>query len=310
MFHTPFNVPLEWSTAEDSGLLMANIVKEDIKGNLSKDNFWNKIFNLGGGENNCISGFETMEAGFVVFGSTAKKLYDPNFNCTRNFHGGFYYDGDLLDKLFHYKRDDFHEYWKKILKANPMMKLGKYVPSKMMKAIVVKPLFKDSNSPMYWYDHHEDEKLTAFFGSREAYEALPKKWEDFYLWDFKKDRNKANYKPIDYCFDINKDDKDIDQKDLEALAKMHGGELLSKYKKGNIYQRLEWKNSDGEIFTSKAFTVVRGGHWYNPIYKDNIWDFDRLAKKDKIFAAYWYDSHDKDENHCYYMNKDYQAKLK
>ena len=29
MFHTPFNVPLEWSTAEDSGLLMANIVKED-----------------------------------------------------------------------------------------------------------------------------------------------------------------------------------------------------------------------------------------------------------------------------------------
>ena len=52
MFHTPFNGPLEWSTAEDSGRLMAAIVKEDLAGHLNYDNFWRKIFNLGGGEAN------------------------------------------------------------------------------------------------------------------------------------------------------------------------------------------------------------------------------------------------------------------
>ena len=42
----------------------------------------------------------------------------------------------------------------------------------------------------------------------------------------------------------------------------------------------------------------------------NTWDFDRLSKKDAIFAAFWYDSHDKDENVCYYMNDKYEAKIK
>ena len=311
MFHTTFNDPLEWSTAEDSGLLMANIVKEDVKGNLSKDNFWNKVFNLGGGDNNRISGFETIDAGFRCIGKSAEKLYSPNDNCTRNFHGGFYYDGHKLDDLFHYMRDDFGEYWKKIIKKYPVMKMGALLPGKMLKNIAITPLYKDSNAPRYWYDNHEDEKLIAFFGSREAYENQPKEWKDFKMWDFKKGRELSNYKKIDYGFDIEKEDKDIDIKDLENVAKMHGGKLLSKsFKKGDLSARVKWENSDGEAFEARAYTVLRGGHWMNPLYKELTWDFDRLAKKDKIFAAYWYDSHELNEDHCYYMDKDYKARIK
>ena len=312
MFHTAFNDPLEWSTAEDSGLLMANIIREDIKGNLTQENFWRKIFNLGGGRENCITGYETIDGGFKLMGASGKKFYDPNYNVTRNFHGGFYYDGDELEKLFHYQRDKISEYWAKIGKKYPYMKMGKICPSGLVKSMAIKRLFKDSNSPQYWYAHNDIPRLTAFFGSQEAYENQPKKWEDFKLWDYLPYQDfEKYYVPIDYGFDIDKKDSEVTLEDLQNVAKLHGGKLLSKeFKKGDVYAKLEWENSDGERFIARPYTVLRGGHWWNPLYVSNTWDFDRLAKKDQIYAAYWYDSHDKDENHCYYMDDKYEAFMK
>ena len=311
MFHTPFNDPLEWSTAEDSGLLMANIVREDVAGHLNFDNFWRKVFNLGAGEENRISGYETVEGGFKLIGGSTKKFFEPHYNVTRNFHGGFYYDGDDLEKLFHYQRDKIGDYWGKIKKRYSYYGMAKFVPSGLIKKFAIKRLFKDSNSPQYWYKHNDIARLTAFYGSKEAYENLPKKWEEFKMWDYLSVQNVKNYQPIDYGFDINKSDKEVTIEDLQNVAKLHGGKLLSQeFKKGDVYAKLKWENSDGEIFFARPYTVIRGGHWFNPLYKSNTWDFDRLSKKDAIFAAFWYDSHLPEENHCYYMNERYEAKIK
>ncbi len=311
MFHTCFNDPLEWSTAEDSARLMASIIKEDLLGHLNKDNFWNKVFNLGAGINNRISGYDTIEGGFKLIGGTTKKFFDPYYNVTRNFHGGFYYDGDELNKLFSYQKDDINEYWNKILKKYPYYSLGKLVPKGIIKKFVIKRLFKDSNSPAYWYKHNDIPRLTAFYGSKEEYLNQPRKWDDFDLVDYSKIRSIDNYKPIDYGFDINKEDKDITISDLINVANMHGGKLLSKeFKTGDVYTKLKWVNQDGEVFISRPYTILRGGHWFNPLYKDYIWDFDRLSKKDRIFAQYWYDSHNIDENNTYYMNEDFEAFIK
>ena len=120
-----------------------------------------------------------------------------------------------------------------------------------------------------------------------------------------------NYQPIDYGFDINKNDKDITYSDLLRVANMRGGRLITDdYQTGDIYRPLEWENSDGERFKARAYTVIRGGHWLNPLYKSYTWDFDRLAKKDKLIATYWYDSHEQDENHTYYMDEKFVALLK
>ena len=311
MFHTPFNDPLEWSTAEDSGRLLAAILKEDILGHLNYDNFWRKIFNLGGGKESRISGFETIQGGFSLFGGSAKKYFEPCFNVTRNFHGGFFVDGDDLENLFHYRQDNINDYWAKILKAHPIMKMGRIAPSGVIKTFAIKRLFKDSNSPAYWYKHHDDAKIIAFFGSREKYEQLPRKWEESPLWDYKPSQDLSNYKPIDYGFDIDKSDKDITLEDLRNVALKHGGKLLSNtFKTGDVYAKLEWENSDGEKFVARPFTVLRGGHWLNPLYKEFVWDFDRLAKKDAIYAAYWYDWHDKDEDHCYYYDENLKARIR
>ncbi len=311
MFHTCFNDPLEWSTAEDSGRLMANIIKEDLLGHLNKDNFWNKVFNLGDGEENRISGYDTLEGGFKIIGGTTKRFFDPNYNVTRNFHGGFYLDGDVLEKLFHYQQDKIDEYWDRILKKYSYYSLAKIVPSGLIKTFAIKRLFKDSNSPAYWYKHNDVARLTAFFGSKEAYENQPKDWKDFDLVDFKENRSDKTYQPIDYGFDINKSDKDVTFEDLQNVAKMHGGKLLStSFNKGDVYAKLEWETQDGEVFTAKPYSIIRGGHWMNPLYKDLVWDFDRLSKKDKIFAQYWYDSHDVNEDNHYYMNDKYEAFIK
>ena len=311
MFHTAFNDPLEWSTAEDSGRLMANIIKEDIAGHLNKGNFWNRVFNLGDGEENRISGYDTIDGGFKIFGGEAKKYFDPNYNVTRNFHGGFYLDGDELDKLFHYQNDKIDEYWDKVAKKYPYLKMGKLSPSGLIKTFAIKKLFKDSNAPQYWYAHNDIPRLTAFFGSKEAYEKQPTKWEDFKLIDYRKIRSDKNYQSIDYGYDINKADKDITIDDLRNVAKMHGGKLLSKdFKKGDLSAKLLWENQDGETFTARAYTVIRAGHWMNPLYKELVWDFDRLSKKDKLYAQYWYDSHDVNEDHYYYMDDKYEAYLK
>jgi len=311
MFHTSFNDPLEWSTAEDSGLLMANIIKEDLKGNLNKDNFWRKVFNLGAPKENRVSGYETINAGFRLMGGSTDKFFDPNYNVTRNFHGGFYYDGGELDKLFHYQHDNLDDYWAKIGKKYPYIKMGRICPKGLIKSLAIKRLFKDNNSPAYWYKHNDVARITAFFGSMEAYENQPKKWEDFKFWDYLPYQDLSKYEPIDYGFDIEKSDRDITIEDLKNVAKLHGGKLLSKeFKKGDVYTKLEWENSDGEKFIARPYTVIRGGHWWNPLYVSNTWDFDRLAKKDALFAAYWYDSHKEDEDHCYYMNDEYEAFIK
>ena len=311
IFHTSFNSPLEWSTDEETAILLANIIREDLAGNLTQDNFWRKVFNLGAKEENRISGYDTINNGFKLFGGEAKDFYDPNYNVIRNFHGGFYYDGDRIEKLLHYQKDYLDDYWLRIKKDHPELGFARIMPKKWIKSLSIKRLFKDENSPAYWYKHNDMARITAYFGSMEKYEKLPQKWDEFPIFDYKAIRSNSFYKPIDYGFDIDKEDREITITDLANVAKKHGGKLLSKeFKTGDVYAKLEWENSDGEKFIARPYTILRAGHWYNPIYKEYVWDFDRLSKKDELYATFWYDTHDKDEDHCYYMNEKYEAKLR
>ena len=311
IFQTPFNTPIEWSTAEDTARLFANLIKEDQLGHLTYDNFWNKIFNLGGGEDSRASGYETTNYGFKLLGGQAKDFFEPRFNITRNFHCGFFVDGEELNNLLHYRKDNLKDYWKKIGKKYWYFSLAKICPKRLIKKMSIESVFKDSDAPAYWYKHRDYARIIAFFGSVEKYEKLPQKWDEFHLVDYTKEKTLSTYKPIDYGFDINKKDKDITYDDLVNVAKRHGGKLLSSsFKTGDVYTKVEWENSDGERFVARPYTVLRGGHWYNHTYKEYIWDFDRLAKKDALYAIYWYDSHEKDEDHCYYMDKDFKAQIR
>ena len=178
-----------------------------MKGNLTHDNFWNKIFNIGGGEESRVSGYETIQLGFELMGANVKQIYEPRFNIIRNFHGGFLYDGDELENLFHYRQDNLKDYWKKIGKKYWYIKLARIVPKKLIKKFFIESVLKDSEAPAYWYKHDDEARLIAFFGSKEKYERLPSKWEYFPLSDFESHKDISTYQPIDYGFDIDKKDK-------------------------------------------------------------------------------------------------------
>lgn len=321
MFHTCFNAPLEWVTAHDSGVLIANIIDKDSKEDLSKL-FWKKIFNIGANGRNQITGYDTLNDGFKLIGGTTKNFFKPYFNATRNFHGVWFYDGNELDDLFHYVSQNMSEYWRHIAKKFWYYKLGKIVPKKLISKLVIQNLFKDDNSPAYWYRNNDIAKLTAFFGSKENYENLPKDWNNFNLivenktpdgkeLDFNKLNKKENATLINYGFDYNKNDSEITKLDLENVAKLHGGKLISKtFKTGDVYSKLTWQDQDGNEFVATPFTILRAGHWNNPCYNSFSWEFDRLSKKDKIYSQIWYTSHSEEENNIYYLDSNFNAQIR
>lgn len=309
MFHTCFKAPLEWLTAYDSGLLIKNILLKLDAGEIPQS-FWKRCYNMAGGKSNRKYGADTFNEGFGLIGGCAKQYFKPQYNATRNFHGVWYLDGDELNDLFAYQTQSVADYWNEVIKAHPVFKLAKAVPRPLVAHFAVKRLRKDKNAPAYWYEHGDDARITAHFGSRASYEQLANKTIDEVLPD-ENDRKiqqlDENPEPIFYGYDINKTDAEITLDDLKSVAEAHGGKLIStEFDNGDMYRTLEWETQDGERFFAKPYTVLRAGHWMNPIYKEYVWDFDRLSKKDKIFAGIWYDSHAEDENMRYGFDENFE----
>lgn len=317
MFHTCFNSPLEWVTDKDSAILIRNILRRDQAGELNEDNFWKHCFNIGGGAKQRATGSETFDLGFKMIGASTKQFFDPNYNASRNFHGVFYSDSNELEELFHFQNDTVTGFWDDVLNRHKYFKMGRIVPKKLLKQIIIKRLLRNDNAPRYWYKHKDESRMLATFKGSKAYEAIPKKWDDVYLLSDGKD-SKGN--PIDYealkntatylslPFDIHKPRKELTKKDLENYAIYRGGKLLSKdFSKGDIHAKLHWMNHDGVEFIASAHTVLYCGHWHNVSYEKYAWDFDRQAKFDQLMAQIWYDAHDKDEDLYYWFDDEFKA---
>ena len=122
MFHTPFNAPLEWVSARDSGYLIKKIAEAVANGETEK--FARRVFNICGGSKNRITGYETFEEGFSIIGGTPEKYLEPSWHATRNFHGMWFCD-DELEEMFGYERDTTEKYWKEIKNSHPIYGLAK-----------------------------------------------------------------------------------------------------------------------------------------------------------------------------------------
>lgn len=315
MFHTCFNSPLEWVTARDSGRLIANIIKRDLEDSSLDKLFWKRVFNIGSKDENRITGYNTLEDGFKLMGGTTKKMFKPDYNAKRNFHGMWFYDGKKLEDLFHYQNETCSFYWQEMKKRNWYYKFGKLVPQSLISKLVIQRLFKDSNSIKYWYNNKDEARMFAAFCGSSEYEKIGTDWNKFNLLvenkkedggfvDFERLRDINYAKLIDYGYDINKDIYDLSIEDFKNIALMHGGKLLGNF--NGLYEKTLWENQDGEQFSLNPYSVLIG-HWLNITYKEYKWDFDRLAKKDKLYAQIWYDSHKENEDKLYYMDKDFNA---
>ncbi len=250
MFHTGWNTPIEWATARTSGLMLKNLLLKDCGETLAKE-FWQRIYNIGNGASARVTGYDTINRGFVL-----------------------------------------------------------------IRKFALEPLLKNSNAPMFWVKKNLVPRIKAFFVSKEKFDAIPEKWEDYNLlcenknpdsgeyidYNKLKDEDSAKNFLLSHGYDESKPQAELDIRDMQEAAKFRGGESLSsEMKKGDLYTPLKWKCGCNHSFEATPFLILKAGHWC-PECAAPPWNFDAQAKLSKFYAQLWYDDHSPDENNFYDKN--------
>ncbi len=298
MFHTCMNAPLEWVSSRDSGLLIRRIIERDGKGEIPA--FWRNIYNIGAGKQGRATGFDTFNYGFAMIGGSTEKFFRPDWFSQRNFHGLWYYDGDELEKLFHYQRDSMEGYWRELAKKHRIFALGKIVPRGLIHFFLFRRLLKSPNAPMQWRRSGDKARVYACFGPEEP----PTEWKDVKLLakgdfgDYDALRDEGNAVLLSHGYDETKPISEWTAEDLKSAAAFRGGECLAE-EVSDPYAPVMWRCHDGHEFKLSPYTVLKGGHWCPVCGCPAPWDFDRQAKFSPYIAQVWYDSHAEDENMCY-----------
>ncbi|MEH7490686.1 NAD-dependent epimerase/dehydratase family protein [Neobacillus niacini] len=289
MFHEPINGVFEWVTAHDSGRLLANVCNEDIP-----EDFWRRIYNIGGGQKYRTTNFEFMEKSFSALGMDVKKVTDLNWFATRNFHGQWYEDSDVLEDYLHFRSGSADEFITEMKEKAPFkMKLAKFVPALFIKKLIMEPVANKELGPMYWIKNNVKARISAFFGSMEKWEEIPS-WNEYEVVKPSKKAVRLNH-----GYDENKPKSELDIEDIKQAARFRGGQCLSEtMEKGDLYTKLHWYCTFGHKFEASPALVLLGGHWC-PECLPAPWNYDEEAKRNPFFAQVWYPLHDKDEANYY-----------
>lgn len=97
MFDMPLCTSMEITSPRDTGRALANAV--------TKSELLNKrIFNLGGGEKCRVSYNDFLSRAFDIFG-LGKLNFPKKAFADKNFHCGYYADGDDLEEILHFRED-------------------------------------------------------------------------------------------------------------------------------------------------------------------------------------------------------------
>lgn len=103
MFHMPLESHLEIATPRDTGRAFVNAL--DHLEQLDK-----KIFNLSGGENCRITYRDFLSRSFEIFGLGELTFPGGTF-AEKNFHCGYYVDGDVLNEILDFRRETIEDYF-------------------------------------------------------------------------------------------------------------------------------------------------------------------------------------------------------
>jgi nucleoside-diphosphate-sugar epimerase len=151
MFHMPLNTAMEIATPEDTARAFINAFEN--KEQLSK-----KTFNLGGGGSCRLAYEEFLKRSFEIFGM-GKLDFPPKAFAEKNFHCGYYADGDELEKILHFRKDDLEAYFEKVKKATPK---SKKILTMLFRKLVKRSLLKQSE-PFHAYKTNDKEMKQRFF---------------------------------------------------------------------------------------------------------------------------------------------------
>jgi hypothetical protein len=223
----------------------------------------------------------------------------------------YYLDSDLLDSLLHFRQDGLADFWSRMGRKYWYFHLAKIVPPSLLKALVFKPLLKNDNAPMYWLNHDYQGHIKAFYGGRDAFEKIPRKWRDYPLLcenktadgsfidgEKLKDQSyaEANGLRLSHGYDESKPWDELTIDDMRMAAAFRGGVCLSEsMQKGDMWTKLKWRCAEGHEFLASPFTVLIGGYWCPDCEQPKPWATGKLAKRSPFFAQVYFADHDESE---------------
>lgn len=287
-YHQPLNNHLEWATAEDSGRLLLNVCDDDIP-----EEFWNNIYNIGGGQSCRLTAYEFYEKLFYTMGVDIQDVYDPNMFALRNFHGQFFLDSDKLDDYTHFRRQSVDEVLHQIKDNLPSpMRLLNYLSKKVLKRKMKHESENNPITPLYWIKHNDENHIKAYFGSKENFHNIGG-WSQFnHIID-------PDHILLYHGYDENIKDEDITLAHVKKAAQFRGGKCLStSIKKGDLQTKLQFECALGHKFQASPYLVLKTGHWCQACVKAP-WNFDEQAKSNPFIAQVWHADHAKYENNIY-----------
>lgn len=252
MTHSPFEGVMEWVSVEDAARLLANICEED-----TPEELWGDVHNIGGGEEWRLTNWELQTRMTGALGvKDVRRWYDRNWFATQNFHGFWYVDSDRLQELVPYREDTFEDALQRAVRANPGLRIAGRIPPAIVKNLVMKPLTLRSRGTMAYIRDDDRAGIDAFFGSREAWDAIGS-WDTF--WPPRPDRKMVT---LELGFDETKSADLWDLEDYRSVADFRGGALVSDaVVTGDFATPLSWTCAEGHAFDGSPRLILRAGHW-------------------------------------------------
>jgi nucleoside-diphosphate-sugar epimerase len=151
MFHMPLDTMMEICSPSDTARAFVNAIEK--QGELQ-----NRIFNLGGGPQFRITYRNFLQTNFKLYGLGDFDFPEEAF-AQKNFHCGNYVDGDVLENILHFRRDNLETYVQNLKKAISPIQL---LATKMFAGIAKKKILKLSE-PLEAKRNNDIEMLNQFF---------------------------------------------------------------------------------------------------------------------------------------------------
>ncbi|RDE15354.1 MAG: epimerase [Candidatus Thorarchaeota archaeon] len=288
LFHQPIDQHIEMITAEDAGFGLVQCLE-------TPDEFWGRIYNMGGGASCRFIFFEYIDRMMRNLGlGDYRKIMDRNWFCTRNFHCAWFSDSDVLNRYLGHWRHSLEEHYQQVIDAAPRyVRLAKLVPSSVIKSRFTGRMTKGKDGTMHWIQANNEGRISAFWGSREIWEEIPSWYEDMPDMD-------AKAYILDHGYDESKSEDDLTIEEMRGAARFRGGECLSSVFE-DMRRKLRWRCAYGHEFDATPVLILKAGHWC-PECLPPPWNYDEIAKKNPFFAQVYYTNHDEYESNYYDEN--------
>ena len=277
IFHNPFNGVFEWVTVGDSARLAANTCEDTVP-----QAFWRQFYNIGGGEKLRVVNHEFAQITARALGQKrAFASYRPHWFATRNFHGQWYADSDRLEALVPFRSETLEDWARDMVAGMPVLVrlIARLFPGAGRARM--EKLAKGPGGTLNWLADDDRAHIAAYFGSREAWEKLPRDWADF---EFRRPSREVSLLDHGYC--TAKAESDWSASDLAAAARFRGGAFLGASCEPDAPAQL--RCALGHDFTMTPRLYLKGGHWCPTCMIDQA-SYDANKADNPFFAQVWPD---------------------